>query len=151
MSAAFKDRDIAARTAGTGHATDARLRDSCQDDQQRGIEKIYARCLPRELSHHKPRRSYLLRVPPNNSQAKMEAAIAMPRHLRTNRDVKDMHGYAELKPATPGHMDSRPRRRLGEVEARLGAVTSSAVGVADSCAKREPKNSIRFRPADRCF
>lgn len=89
MSAAVKDRDIAARTAGKGQATDAELLElfAKMIKQREESEKIYADAGRGELAQQEAEEIVIIRefLPKQLSGQEMEAAIAMPSPTRTRR------------------------------------------------------------------
>ena len=123
MSAAVKDRDIAARTAGKGQATDAELLElfAKMIKQREESEKIYADAGRGELAQQEAEEIVIIRefLPKQLSGQEMEAAIADAIAKTGASSVKDMGKVmAELKARYAGQMDF----------ARAGALVKSKLG-----------------------
>ena len=123
MSAAVKDRDIAARTAGKGQATDAELLElfAKMIKQREESEKIYADAGRGELAQQEAEEIVIIRefLPKQLSGQEMEAAIADAIAKTNASSVKDMGKVmAELKARYAGQMDF----------ARAGALVKSKLG-----------------------
>ena len=123
MSAAVKDRDIAARTAGKGQATDAELLElfAKMIKQREELEKIYADAGRGELAQQEAEEIVIIRefLPKQLSGQEMEAAIADAIAKAGASSVKDMGKVmAELKARYAGQMDF----------ARAGALVKSKLG-----------------------
>ena len=123
MSAAVKDRDIAARTAGKGQATDAELLElfAKMIKQREELEKIYADAGRGELAQQEAEEIVIIRefLPKQLSGQEMEAAIADAIAKTGASSVKDMGKVmAELKARYAGQMDF----------ARAGALVKSKLG-----------------------
>jgi uncharacterized protein YqeY len=107
ISAAIKDRDIAARTAGKEQATDAELLDLLAKmiKQREESEKIYADAGRAELARQEAEEIAIIRayLPKQLSDKDMEAAIADAIAKAGASSVKDMGKVmAELKAHSPG-------------------------------------------------
>jgi uncharacterized protein YqeY len=123
MSAAVKDRDIAARTAGKGQATDAELLElfAKMIKQREESEKIYADAGRGELAQQEAEEIVIIRefLPKQLSGQEVEAAIADAIAKTSATSVKDMGKVmAELKARYAGQMDF----------ARAGALVKSKLG-----------------------
>jgi uncharacterized protein YqeY len=110
MSAAIKDRDIAARTAGKGEATDAELLElfAKMIKQREESEKIYADAGRAELAKQEAEEIVIIRefVPKQLSAAELDKAIADALIQTGASSVKDMGKVmAELKARYAGQMD----------------------------------------------
>ena len=123
ISAAIKDRDIAARTAGKGQATDAELLDLLAKmiKQREESEKIYAEAGRAELAKQEAEEIVIIReyLPKQLSDTDMEKAIAGAIAKTGAASVKDMGKVmAELKAQHAGQMDFSKASAL--VKAKLG-------------------------------
>jgi uncharacterized protein YqeY len=123
MSAAIKDRDIAARTAGKTEATDAELLDlfAKMIKQREESEKIYADAGRAELAKQEAEEIVIIRefLPKQLSGSEMETAIADAIAKTAAASVKDMGKVmAELKAHYAGQMDFAKASAL--VKAKLG-------------------------------
>jgi uncharacterized protein YqeY len=123
MSAAIKDRDIAARTAGKGEATDAELLElfAKMIKQREESEKIYADAGRAELATQEAEEIVIIRefLPKQLSGAELDQAIADALSKTGAASVKDMGKVmAELKARYAGQMDFAKASAL--VKARLG-------------------------------
>ncbi len=110
ISAAIKDRDIAARTAGKGEATDAELLElfAKMIKQREESEKIYADAGRGELAQQEGEEIAIIRefLPKQLSEKEMQDAIAAAIEKTGATSVKDMGKVmAELKAAYAGQMD----------------------------------------------
>jgi uncharacterized protein YqeY len=110
ISAAIKDRDIAARTAGKEQATDAELLDLLAKmiKQREESEKIYADAGRAELAKQEAEEIAIIReyLPKQLSEKDMLAAIADVVANTGATSVKDMGKVmAELKARYAGQMD----------------------------------------------
>ena len=110
MSAAIKDRDIAARTAGKVEATDAELLElfAKMIKQREESEKIYADAGRAELAKQEGEEIVIIRefLPKQLSDQEMEKAIADAIAKAGAASVKDMgRVMAELKARYAGQMD----------------------------------------------
>lgn len=110
ISAAIKDRDIAARTAGKGEATDAELLELLAKmiKQREESEKIYADAGRTELAKQEGEEIVIIRafLPNQLSDKEMETAIADAIARAGAASVKDMGKVmAELKARYAGQMD----------------------------------------------
>ena len=110
VSAAIKDRDIAARTAGKEQATDAELLDLLAKmiKQREESEKIYADAGRAELARQEVEEIAIIReyLPKQLSEKDMQAAIAGAIANTGATSVKDMGKVmAELKARYAGQMD----------------------------------------------
>ena len=110
MSAAIKDRDIAARTAGEAEATDAELLElfAKMIKQREESEKIYADAGRAELAKQEGEEIVIIRefLPKQLSGQEMEKAIADAIAKIGASSVKDMGKVmAELKAGYAGQMD----------------------------------------------
>ena len=142
MSAAIKDRDIAARTAGKGEATDAELLElfAKMIKQREESEKIYADAGRAELAKQEAEEIVIIRefLPKQLSAAELDKAIADAIVKTGASGVKDMGKVmAELKARYAGQMDFAKRERARESEARL--------------ALRMPVHTPSSCPADRAI
>ena len=122
VSAAIKDRDIAARTAGKGEATDAELLDLLAKmiKQREESEKIYADAGRAELAKQEGEEIAIIRefLPKQLPEKEMEKAIAAAITEIGAASVKDMGKVmAELKARYAGQMDFARASAL--VKARL--------------------------------
>ncbi|MBC8021309.1 MAG: GatB/YqeY domain-containing protein [Methyloceanibacter sp.] len=123
MSAAVKDRDIAARTVGKGQATDAELLElfAKMIKQREESEKIYADAGRGELAQQEAEEIVIIRefLPKQLSGQEMEAAIADAVAKTGASSVKDMgRVMAELKARYAGQMDFARASAL--VKSKLG-------------------------------
>ena len=123
MSAAIKDRDIAARTAGKGEATDAELLElfAKMIKQREESEKIYADAGRAELAKQEAEEIVIIRefLPKQLSGAELDQAIADALAKTGAASVKDMGKVmAELKSRYAGQMDFAKASAL--VKAKLG-------------------------------
>ncbi len=123
ISAAIKDRDIAARTAGKGEATDAELLDLLAKmiKQREESEKIYAEAGRVELAKQESEEIVIIRefLPKQLSAADMDRAIAAAIEKSGAASIKDMgRVMAELKAAYAGQMDFA--KASAAVKAKLG-------------------------------
>jgi uncharacterized protein YqeY len=123
ISAAIKDRDIAARTAGKGEATDAELLDllARMIKQREESEKIYADAGRAELANQESEEIVIIRevLPKQLSAADMDQAIAAAFEKSGAASIKDMgRVMAELKAAYAGQMDFA--KASAAVKAKLG-------------------------------
>ena len=123
MSAAVKDRDIAARTAGKGEATDAELLElfAKMIKQREESEKIYADAGRSELAKQEAEEIVIIRefLPKQLSAAELDKAIADALATTGASSVKDMGKVmAELKSRYAGQMDFAKASAL--VKAKLG-------------------------------
>jgi uncharacterized protein YqeY len=123
MSAAIKDRDIAARTAGKKEATEAELLDLLAKmiKQREESQKIYADAGRTELATQESEEIVIIRefLPKQLSSAEMEKAIADAIAEADATSVKDMGKVmAVLKARYAGQMDFG--KVSAEVKAKLG-------------------------------
>jgi uncharacterized protein len=123
MSAAMKDRDIAARTAGKGEATAAELLElfAKMIKQREESEKIYADAGRAELAKQEAEEIVIIRefLPKQLSSAELDKAIADALAKTGAASVKDMGKVmAELKARYAGQMDFAKASAL--VKAKLG-------------------------------
>jgi hypothetical protein len=123
ISAAIKDRDIAARTAGKGEATDAELLELLAKmiKQREESEKIYADAGRVELAKQESEEIVIIRefLPKQLSAADMDKAIADAIEKSGAASIKDMGKVmAELKAAYAGQMDFA--KASAAVKAKLG-------------------------------
>lgn len=123
MSAAIKDRDIAARTAGKPQATDAELLDlfAKMIKQREESEKIYTQAGRAELARQEAEEIAIIGefLPKQLSGEEMEKAIAAAIAKTGASGVKDMGKVmAELKAGYAGQMDFAKASAL--VKTRLG-------------------------------
>ena len=123
MSAAIKDRDIAARTAGKAEATDAELLELLAKmiKQREESEKIYAQAGRHELAKQESEEIEIIRefLPKQISGQEMETAIADAIAKTGASSVKDMGKVmAELKAGYAGQMDFAKASAL--VKTKLG-------------------------------
>jgi len=123
VSAAIKDRDIAARTAGKTAATDAELLElfAKMIKQREESEKIYADAGRAELAKQEAEEIVIIRefLPKQLSDKDMEKAIADAIAKSGASSVKDMGKVmAELKAHYAGQMDFG--KASGLVKAKLG-------------------------------
>jgi uncharacterized protein len=123
ISAAIKDRDIAARTACKGEASDAELLDLLAKmiKQREESEKIYADAGRAELATQEAEEIAIIReyLPKQLSEKDMEAAIAEAIEQAGATSVKDMGKVmAELKARYAGQMDFS--KASAAVKAKLG-------------------------------
>ena len=123
VAAAIKDRDIAARTAGKGEATDAELLELLAKmiKQREESEKIYADAGRAELAKQENEEIAIIRefLPKQLSDKEMNAAIAAAIAKTGAASVKDMGKVmAELKGAYAGQMDFA--KASAAVKAKLG-------------------------------
>ena len=123
ISAAIKDRDIAARTAGKERATDAELLELLAKmiKQREESEKIYADAGRAELAKQEAEEIVIIReyLPKQLSDKDMEKAIAEAIAKTGAASVKDMGKVmAELKARYAGQMDFGKASAL--VKSKLG-------------------------------
>jgi uncharacterized protein YqeY len=123
ISAAIKDRDIAARTAGKERATDAELLELLAKmiKQREESEKIYADAGRAELAKQEAEEIVIIReyLPKQLSDKDMEKAIAEAIAKTGAASVKDMGKVmAELKARYAGQMDFS--KASAAVKAKLG-------------------------------
>jgi hypothetical protein len=123
VSAAIKDRDIAARTAGKGEATDAELLElfAKMIKQREESEKIYRDAGRAELATQEAEEIAIIRefLPKQLSEADMRKAIADAVAEAGAVSVKDMGKVmAALKSRYAGQMDFAKASAL--VKAKLG-------------------------------
>jgi uncharacterized protein YqeY len=110
ISAAIKDRDIAARTAGKGEATEAELLElfAKMIKQREESEKIYVDAGRAELAKQEGEEIAIIRefLPKQLSEKEMGEAIVAAIKKTGAASVKDMGKVmAELKSACAGQMD----------------------------------------------
>ncbi len=123
ISAAIKDRDIAARTAGKGEATDAELLDlfAKMIKQREESEKIYADAGRAELAKQEGEEIAIIRefLPVQLSEADVHKAVADAIAQAGAASVKDMGKVmAALKASYAGQMDFTKASAL--VKQKLG-------------------------------
>jgi uncharacterized protein len=123
ISAAIKDRDIAARGSGKGAASDADLLDLLAKmiKQREESEKIYAEAGRTELAQQEAEEIAIIReyLPKQLSEADTEKAIAEAIAEAGATSVKDMGKVmAALKARYAGQMDFNKAGQL--VKAKLG-------------------------------
>ena len=123
MSAAIKDRDIAARTAGKTEATDAELLElfAKMIKQREESEKIYADAGRAELAGQEAEEIAIIRefLPTQLSGQEMDKAVVEAIAKAGASSVKDMGKVmAELKARYAGQMDFAKASAL--VKAKLG-------------------------------
>ena len=123
VSAAIKDRDIAARTAGKGEATDAELLElfAKMIKQREESEKIYRDAGRAELATQEAEEIVIIRefLPKQLSDADTEKAIAGAIAEAGATSVKDMGKVmAALKSRYAGQMDFA--KASAAVKAKLG-------------------------------
>jgi uncharacterized protein YqeY len=123
MSAAIKDRDIAARTAGKTEATDAELLElfAKMIKQREESEKIYTQAGRTELAKQESEEVVIIRefLPKQMSGEEMEKAIGDAIAKTCAVSMKDMGKVmAELKAGYAGQMDLAKASAL--VKAKLG-------------------------------
>jgi uncharacterized protein len=123
ISAAIKDRDIAARTAGKEQATDAELLELLAKmiKQREESEKIYADAGRAELAQQEAEEIVIIReyLPKQLSEKDTEKAIADAIAKTGAASVKDMGKVmAELKVRYAGQMDFG--NASAAVKAKLG-------------------------------
>jgi uncharacterized protein YqeY len=123
VSAAIKDRDIAARTAGKTQATDAELLElfAKMIKQREESERIYADAGRAELAKQEGEEIVIIRefLPKQLSDKEMEKAIADAIAKAGAASVKDMGKVmAELKARYAGQMDFA--KASASVKAKLG-------------------------------
>ncbi len=123
VSAAIKDRDIAARTAGKGEATDAELLDlfAKMIKQREESEKIYADAGRAELAKQEGEEIAIIRefLPVQLSEADVHKAVADAIAQAGAASVKDMGKVmAALKASYTGRMDFAKASAL--VKQKLG-------------------------------
>lgn len=124
VSAAIKDRDIAARTAGKGEATDAELLElfAKMIKQREESEKIYREAGRAELATQEAEEIAIIRefLPVQLSDADAQKAIADAIAEAGASSVKDMGKVmAALKARYAGQMDFAKASAL--VKAKLGS------------------------------
>ena len=123
MTAAIKDRDIAARGAGKGEATDAELLElfAKMIKQREESEKIYADAGRAELAKQEAEEIVIIRefLPVQLSEADMQKAIGEAIAEAGAASVKDMGKVmAALKSRYAGQVDFAKASAL--VKAKLG-------------------------------
>lgn len=123
VSAAIKDRDIAARTVGKTQATDAELLElfAKMIKQREESQKIYADAGRAELAKQESEEIEIIRefLPKQLSAAELDKAIADALTSTGASGVKDMGKVmAELKARYAGQMDFAKASAL--VKAKLG-------------------------------
>ncbi len=123
VSAAIKDRDIAARTAGKGEATDAELLElfAKMIKQRADSEKIYRDAGRAELAQQEAEEIAIIRefLPKQLSEADTQKAIAEAIAEAGATSVKDMGKVmAALKTRYAGQIDFAKASAL--VKAKLG-------------------------------
>ncbi len=123
MVAAIKDRDIAARTAGKGEATDAELLELLAKmiKQREESEKIYAQAGRAELAKQEAEEIAIIRefLPKQLSGEELEKAVDETIAKAGASSVKDMGKVmAELKARYAGQMDFA--KAGGLVKTKLG-------------------------------
>ena len=123
VSAAIKDRDIAARTAGKGEATDAELLElfAKMIKQREESEKIYADAGRAELVKQEGEEVAIIRefLPVQLSEADVQKAVADAIAQAGAASVKDMGKVmAALKASYAGQMDFAKASAL--VKQKLG-------------------------------
>ena len=123
VSAAIQDRDIAARTAGRGEATDAELLELLAKmiKQREESEKIYADAGRAELAKQEGEEIVIIRefLPKQLSSQETDKAIAEAITKTGASSVKDMGKVmAELKAHYAGQMDFG--KVTAAVKAKLG-------------------------------
>ncbi|HEV7464160.1 MAG TPA: GatB/YqeY domain-containing protein [Methyloceanibacter sp.] len=123
VSAAIKDRDIAARTAGKGEATDAEMLDlfAKMIKQREESEKIYADAGRAELAKQEGEEIAIIRefLPKQLSEADMQKAVADAIAQAGAASVKNMGKVmAALKASYAGQMDFAKASAL--VKQKLG-------------------------------
>jgi uncharacterized protein len=123
ISAAIKDRDIAARTAGKEQATDAELLElfAKMIKQREESEKIYADAGRAELAKQEGEEIVIIRefLPKQLSDQEMEKAIAGAIAKSGAASIEDMGKVmAELKANYAGQMDFAKASAL--VKSKLG-------------------------------
>ena len=123
VSAAIKDRDIAARTAGKGEATDAELLDlfAKMIKQREESEKIYADAGRAELANQEGEEIAIIRefLPVQLSEADVHKAVADAIAQAGAASVKDMGKVmTALKASYAGQMDFTKASAL--VKQKLG-------------------------------
>jgi uncharacterized protein YqeY len=124
ISAAIKNRDIAARTAGKGEATDAELLElfAKMIKQREESEKIYADAGRAELAKQEAEEIVIIRefLPKQLSESDTQKAIAEAIAEAGALSVKDMGKVmAALKSRYAGQMDFAKASAL--VKAKLGS------------------------------
>jgi uncharacterized protein YqeY len=124
VSAAIKDRDIAARTAGKGEATDAELLElfAKMIKQREESEKIYRDAGRTELAQQEAEEIAIIRefLPKQLSDSDMQKAIADAIAEAGAVSVKDMGKVmAALKSRYAGQMDFA--KASAAVKAKLGS------------------------------
>jgi uncharacterized protein YqeY len=123
MSAAIKDRDIAARTAGKSEATEAELNELLAKmiKQREESEKIYADAGRAELATQEAEEIVIIRefLPKQLSEAEMEKVVAAAIAETGAASVKDMGKVmGALKSRYAGQMDFGKAGAL--VKSKLG-------------------------------
>ena len=123
ISAAIKDRDIAARTAGKDQATDGELLELLAKmiKQREESEKIYADAGRAELAKQEAEEIVIIRefLPKQLSASDMDKAIADAIKTSGASSIKDMGKVmAELKAKYAGQMDFATASAA--VKAKLG-------------------------------
>jgi uncharacterized protein YqeY len=123
ISAAIKDRDIAARTAGKDQATDAELLELLAKmiKQREESEKIYADAGRAELAKQEAEEIVIIReyLPKQLSAGDVDQAIAAAIKSTGAASIKDMGKVmAELKAKYAGQMDFA--KASAAVKAKLG-------------------------------
>jgi uncharacterized protein YqeY len=124
VSAAIKDRDIAARTAGKGEATDAELLElfAKMIKQREESEKIYADAGRAELARQEAEEIVIIRefLPKQLSESDTQKAIAEAIAEAGASSLKDMGKVmAALKSRYAGQMDFA--KASAAVKAKLGS------------------------------
>jgi hypothetical protein len=124
VSAAIKDRDIAARTAGKGEATDAELLElfAKMIKQREESEKIYADAGRAELARQEAEEIVIIRefLPKQLSESDTQKAIAEAIAEAGASSLKDMGKVmAALKSRYAGQMDFA--KTSAAVKAKLGS------------------------------
>ena len=127
VSAAIKDRDIAARTVGKTQATDAELLElfAKMIKQREESQKIYADAGRADLAKQESEEIEIIRefLPKQLSDKEMEKAIASAIAESNATGVKDMGKVmAALKARYAGQMDFAKASAL--VKAKLGSALS---------------------------
>jgi uncharacterized protein YqeY len=123
ISAAIKDRDIAARGAGTEKATDAELLDLLAKmiKQREESQKIYAEAGRAELAQQEAEEIVIIReyLPKRLSDAEMQQAVADAIAASGASSIKDMGKVmGALKAKYAGQMDFGKAGAV--VKAKLG-------------------------------
>ena len=127
ISAAIKDRDIAARTAGKGEATDAELLDLLAKmiKQREESEKIYADAGRAELAKQEGEEIVIIRefLPKQLSDQDMDEGDRRCHRQTVGRGEHQGHGQGDGRAQSPLCRPDglRQSQRRGEGEARLVA------------------------------